>query len=388
MKHFSIVIIAAATTLATAHGVGKASDPRGLVVHEWGTFTSIAGEDGRAVRWLPQSDAADLPCFVERVPLDKSSFAGTVRMETPVIYFYPQHEMTVNVSVRFRQGVLTEWYPRPASADIGATRNGALEGTLTWPNVKLMPGAPADFAAEGKSNHYYVARQTDASPLQSGSENERFLFYRGVGRLPPPITAVVAADGKIIIRNPRGDALGDLMLFDNRDGHIGYEVRHSVTNEAVFDLHSADDEAASDHSNAGPQAELERMLVARGLFSKEARAMVDSWRDSWFEHGARLFYIASGPAIDSILPLNIQPEPTNIVRVFVGRMELITPATVREVRDAVATSDWVALARYGRFLQPIAERLLANASAPERHGIEQRLQAIYSSQPVPRNVCN
>src|SRR3954462_13576316 len=36
------------------------------VVHEWGTFTSIAGPAGRAMEWTPQAGQSDLPCFVAR----------------------------------------------------------------------------------------------------------------------------------------------------------------------------------------------------------------------------------------------------------------------------------------------------------------------------------
>src|ERR687884_2381827 len=35
-----------------------------LVVHEWGTFTSIAGRDGVALEWRPLNGASDLPKFV------------------------------------------------------------------------------------------------------------------------------------------------------------------------------------------------------------------------------------------------------------------------------------------------------------------------------------
>jgi len=37
-----------------------------LTVHEWGTFTSVAGPDGKAAQWLPLAGPGDLPCFVER----------------------------------------------------------------------------------------------------------------------------------------------------------------------------------------------------------------------------------------------------------------------------------------------------------------------------------
>jgi hypothetical protein len=386
MDRFTFVVIFVAAMTCTGTGdVIKASNP-GLVVHEWGTFTSIAGEDGRAVQWLPQGGPLDLPCFVERISSElKGGLSGTVRMETPVIYFYAPREMTVDVNVRFRQGVLTEWYPRPAksaSSDSASVRKAALDGTIAWRNVKVVPGAEANFPIEREANHYYVARQTDAAPLQSGSETEKFLFYRGVGRLPPPISAIVGEDGKIVVRNSRGDALGDLMLFQNRDGNVGHQVRHAAAGPVTFDPSTFDDESAP------PQAELEKMLVAHGLYRREAKAMVESWRDSWFEQGTRLFYIVSGQTVDTILPLEITPAPAEVTRVFVGRMELITPAALREVGELIAKPDWATLARYGRFLQPIGKRLLASSPAAERAKIEQRLQAVSSSWAPPAAGCN
>src|SRR5437870_8014867 len=38
-----------------------------LVVHEWGTFTSIAGKDGIALEWRPLNGLSDLPKFVHTI---------------------------------------------------------------------------------------------------------------------------------------------------------------------------------------------------------------------------------------------------------------------------------------------------------------------------------
>src|ERR1700682_1895660 len=38
-----------------------------LVVHEWGTFTSIAGKDGVALEWRPLNGPTDLPKFVHTI---------------------------------------------------------------------------------------------------------------------------------------------------------------------------------------------------------------------------------------------------------------------------------------------------------------------------------
>ncbi len=73
----------------------------GLIAHEWGTFTSVAGQDGKAVEWSPLSLPIDLPNFVEHFSYlgFKLGLRGTVRMETPVLYFYSPRDLTLSVHV-------------------------------------------------------------------------------------------------------------------------------------------------------------------------------------------------------------------------------------------------------------------------------------------------
>jgi hypothetical protein len=63
------------------------------------------------------------------------------------------------------------------------------------------------------------------------------------------------------------------------------------------------------------------------------------------------------------LPLTINPTPGQIVRVFVGRLEIVTPATVNAVETALASHDDVRLNKYGRFLEPILQ--IASEEHPE-----------------------
>lgn len=88
-----------------------------VTIHEWGTFTSIAGDDGQSVEWHPQTGSTDLPKFVEHLEgADfKGGLRGTVRMETPVLYFYTSSPKTVSVHVAFKNGLITEWYPAVSS---------------------------------------------------------------------------------------------------------------------------------------------------------------------------------------------------------------------------------------------------------------------------------
>src|SRR6185503_11102109 len=50
------------------------------------------------------------------LPPVKLGFTTLQRMETPVIYFYSDKELTVDVTVDFPQGIVTEWYPQLAPA--------------------------------------------------------------------------------------------------------------------------------------------------------------------------------------------------------------------------------------------------------------------------------
>ena len=102
-------------------------------------------------------------------------------------------------------------------------------------------------------------------------------------------------------------------------------------------------------------AELEGILVERGLYPDEASAMVRTWSDSWFEEGSRLIYIVPRGFVDHILPVTIAPAPAQFTRVFVGRLEIVTPATIQAVRTALAAHDEATLKKYDRFIQPILE---------------------------------
>jgi hypothetical protein len=355
-----------------------------FTVHEWGTFTSIAGEDGMAVEWRPLAGPDDLPCFVDRLRFSvKGLIPGTVRMETPVLYFYAARDLTVSVTVRFRQGVVTEWFPNaavtPSGVPSNSLRDPAFENSITWDDVRVVPASAPEFPKDDGASHYYAARDTDASPLESGGEKEKFLFYRGVGAFDPPLTAVVDPEGKIVVSDSRGEPVGDVMLFENRGGAIAYDFRHAGDSRMTFDplgvpLTTSPSARFGVDGSIPPLVELERLLMAHGLYPKEAAAMIETWRDSWFEEGTRLFYVASRATVDAILPLEVTPAPTELERVFVGRIELVTPATESGVRAAIARRDVTALRKYSRFVNAIASRILDRSTPAEQARAQAFLQ--------------
>jgi hypothetical protein len=395
----AVFIVSAAIFLLAADS--STVQPNNLTVHEWGTFTSVAGEDGSSVEWDTLGCKDDLPGFVNAAGYRGFKFRlqGTVRMETPVMYFYSPREMAASVQVRFPFGVITEWYPKgdneiyeskslmdsmringsvfptkslmdppPAGLDASLVRlssslNGIdtslrhLMGSIGWNDVQIQPGSTPEFPLEGAPSRYYAARGTDSAPVTVGDQHEKFLFYRGVGRFQVPLTARMAGDGKVIVGNRGTDQIPAAILFENRGGHLGFRNAGAISDAVTLDPPTLDGSLSNLLST------LELTLEAQGLFPREALAMVETWRDSWFEEGSRLIYIVPSRAIDAVLPLHVEPAAANTARVFVGRIELVTPATERAVEQAMAKGDWPALDRYTRFLDPILRRISGEGAA-------------------------
>jgi hypothetical protein len=340
----------------------------GLALHEWGTFTSIAGRDGQAMEWSPLTGSTDLPGFVEhfRDGSFKFGLRGTVRMETPVLYFYDSREENVSVRVSFSEGLITEWYPHATRVEpMASLFDGSLyqmhpDGSIAWDAVTVSPGLRAAFPREAQDSHYYSARQTSANPLRvktpTGEEQEKFLFYRGVSTLRAPLSAKLTADGKVQVANGAEEEIPNAILFERRGEQVGYRISGAIAKEIALDP----PELTGNVDDLG--RELVGMLVARGLYLDEAQAMVETWRGSWFEEGSRLIYLTPAGFVNRILPLSIHPSPAQIARVFVGRLELITPATKNAVETAFAADDKPTLEKYARFLEPILQIMLADSS--------------------------
>lgn len=359
----------------------------GLTAHEWGTFTSIAGREGQAVEWSPLTGSKDLPDFVEhfRTPEFKRGLRGTVRMETPVLYFYDSREESVSVNVSFSKGLITEWYPR--ASRIGPSANpeewslfqGHTDGSITWDAVTISPSLRAEFPRQPQDSHYYAARMTSATPLRvktsAGEQHEKFLFYRGVSTFHVPVSAKVAADGKIQIENSIEDEIPNTILFERRGDRVGYRIGGAVAKETALDP----PELTGNVDDLG--RELVGILVRQGLYLDEAQAMVNTWRDSWFEEGSRLIYLVPEKFVNGIVPLSIHPAPAQIARVFAGRLELVTPATEKAVEAAFADHDRATLKKYGRFLEPILQTMMAGGSGRSRaQKLTAYLSAVYSAQ--------
>ncbi|HET6425384.1 MAG TPA: hypothetical protein VFG20_16975, partial [Planctomycetaceae bacterium] len=349
------------STPGNAASLTAAGDGR-FVVHEWGTFTTFAGSDGVQLDFRPLLDA-DLPSFVlnrerqagARSMLTKSSLFGSVRMETPVTYFYVDEPRVVEVKVEFPHGLLTEFYP-PVRSMLPAYNGPASSrgpSELNWGRVQLIPekSLRPQLANEALSRelgsrlmaaappqeygqfHYEAARATDAAlvavnlppvdfakspaltlPPPGGLHLEKFLFYRGVGKFPLPLQAAVQQDGAVKIENTGADPIRSFFFIDVAPGANGVTIMRSQLSALESNSTATIPSPAEALTLPDLAQEVQRELVKAGLFEKEAMAMVNTWSGSWFsEPGRRLFYIVPTAVTNRVLPLHINPPPDESV---------------------------------------------------------------------------
>lgn len=378
-----------------------AADPSGIVAHEWGTFTSVQGSDGEPLRWNPFV-AADLPEFVyDRngrsepghpfVVRSKLANAWLQRMETPVIYFYSNRAATVDVSVGLPSGLITEWYPQVTAFGPYATSQSSF---IRWSHVELLGGdgnKPASLPGPGAvKTHYFAARETDAVPVRCAagalSETEKFLFYRGVADFAAPLNVHFAAARELVLKNRKAEDLRDLFVLEVDAAGAAFVridgLRSGEKTQLTLPTVAARQTVSATAAQLG-QA-MEKSLIAAGLFPREARAMVETWRDSWFaERGVRVLYSLPRPWTDRTLPLSIKPGPDDLVRVMIGRAEIFTPDSEEKLRTAMDGDDSVTAVRsleFGRFLEPALNRL--SFSAPTvREKIDEVRSQLRSAMP-------
>jgi hypothetical protein len=331
----------------------------GVVVHEWGTFTSVAGTDGAPVEWITLSGPADLPCFVNHLGgLNIKAAAGMVRMETPVLYFYSPARTTVSVHVDFPQGLISEWYPRASRVLPATMPYPAAGGQIDWGPIEIAPGEAASLPSGKQASHYYAARETDAAMLTTGGEREKMLFYRGMGSPRVSLEPRFTEDGKLEIQNRGGEPVPVAFVFENRGGRIGYRAVHGVQRSVNVDV------ATLRGTVDALRKDLTAALIEAGLYEKEAQAMLATWHDSWFEEGMRVFYILPRAAVDAALPLRVTPAPRSIARVFVGRVEVLAPEAQKTLATALAAGDVATLRKYGRFLDAYMRLIHGVSTAP------------------------
>jgi hypothetical protein len=452
MKTKYLGLLATSIAAVATAGFMSSSREQGLVVHEWGTFTSLQGSDGAPLSWNPL-DSSQLPGFVydwkhaglDRYPSGmlalgtKSVLVTLQRMETPVIYFYADREQTADVTVRFPKGGITEWFPQaprigpsfvPPSGPLARLDSGLhycgvspnftltsiLDGKkvkdslIQWSNLKILPASRHSDTAnrlpsDRSGSHYFAARETDSayvqatsfSPINSEPECEKFLFYRGVGNFTTPLWVEMKSEDKVTLANSGMRTLSHLFVLAIKDQAGAFvcvdQLKPGERKDALLDLSTQKRPFATLRKQI--QKQMAQALTAEGLYPREATAMVKTWEDSWFtEEGVRVLYILPRTWTDETLPMKIEPEPKDLVRVMVGRAELISPETEKKLAfeltqaekgEAWAEQDLLAKAQsLGRFAGPVFDRALDRTEVQRADRQKLKDKLLYAAAKTPK----
>lgn len=389
-------------------GTGPQYPGAGFRVHEWGTNTIVVGSDGSMQRGM-QHEEEDLPSFVYDRRREELATPFDVKMETPVTYFYSDRPLTANVSVAFPKGIFSQWYPAvqsfspptfvgrgdpvldtayPFSSPLCRTELSRVEnGTLAWGAVDILPrGGAAPRLTEASLDRYTWshARAVDANALHvktsSGTQDERFLFYRGLGNFPIDVNIAAQPgdaghDGGLVLTNrDLARPVGAVFVLRVEQDKAAFVVQPAGIAKGGTLVESAPvanlplDVYASDLAKT-MVAELDKA----GLYHDESVAMVKTWARQWFRTpGVRVLYLAPQAWTDAQIPLTITPKPAELVRVMVIRVEAITPALEQADVAAVQqlggdgsaqTAGSTHFKSLGRFAEPRLRRALALTKA-------------------------
>jgi hypothetical protein len=244
----------------------------------------------------------------------------------------------------------------------------------------------------GPEQTWGFARQTDAALVRKTTCNakkelefqfEKFLFYRGLGTFLPPLEVCARQDEKsglaLTLQNRGPLPLQAIFAVQVQDQAIQFAALDDLPGDAVRAVAGNSIFGLPVPLNTGvPQVKkaLASALVAAGLYAKEADAMVNTWERSYFRtEGLRVLYVLPRPTVDELIPIRIRPAPSSLVRVMVGRLEVLTPDReqqikkfltdlgARESRTRAAAS--AGLARLGRLGEPALRRIMAATKDPE-----------------------
>jgi hypothetical protein len=262
--------------------------------------------------------------------------------------------------------------------------------------VQILPrrlNEPAELRLpwDKSGSHYYAARETDSDYVRvSGNtgtpataEHEKFLFYRGVGSFRTPLQVTLAGnEDQVTVRNTGTEALTDLFVLnvsqDRSQGRFIPIERLAPDETKTVKLSPPSDLVPLSDLRAQLARRMQEALARQGLYAPEASAMVKTWDDSWFgEAGLRVLHLLPQTWTDQTLPLEIKPTPRELVRVMVGRAELITPTMEWQLLKQVVkfTENGAASRRriaeqtrdlaLGRFAEPAVRRILGRHPSRE-----------------------
>jgi hypothetical protein len=250
------------------------------------------------------------------------------------------------------------------------------DGNLSWGEVSVLARDASPSAPDAALDRYTWshARAVAAHPVRvtknGASQDERFLFYRGLGNFPLDVKVTSAEDGTLALANvdAKNRAGAAFVLRVEKDKaafavHAGGIAPNATLTATAPPATQAMDAYVQDLAKA-----MVTELDKAGLYHDESIAMVKTWARQWFRTpGVRVLYLAPQAWTDAQIPLTITPAPREQVRVMVIRVEAITRAQEKEdvaavnlfASDATSADGAAHFTALGRFAEPRLRRAIA-----------------------------
>lgn len=351
----SMVFCAAIAVLRASTGVTGEPVGEPLVVHEWGTFTELQNDAGKP---LPRINTDDEPVpdfvhgfgtsllrtrlFGKRLPFEYNDL--TVRLETPVIYFYPPRDqvdpMKVDVKVGLRDGWLSEFYPNAAYKAPGFEEKKRIQpnstGTLTWKGLEI--GGSGAYPETNEAVWLHPRNTRSATITNTEGESEKYLFYRGVGEFSGPVRVETDRQERLLTVSQKAgqeyheNPISGWLVHVRNNGGLAFRPV-LLNGENVQTSYTFEPSEFSREGYAVLRQAMHQELVTNGLYHDEASSMLSTWNRAYFRSpGLRLFYIVPKSWVENQMPLSISCE-AEIERVMVGRIELISDSQVEMVQQ-------------------------------------------------------
>src|SRR6185295_18984307 len=157
--------------------------------------------------------------------------------------------------------------------------------------------------------------------------------YRGLGNFTLPLAARAGDDGRLTLHHRGEDPVLNAWIYERREGDV------DTRRFAKVGLKPRQDRIVQcpQTGRSSIEVSLHEGLVAAGLTTAEASALLATWNESYFARpGLRIFWIVPRRFTDAVLPIAITPSPAKLERVLVGRLEILTPAFEAQLRHEFA----------------------------------------------------
>lgn len=291
-----------------------------LIVHEWGTFTSLMGSDGSRQEGMhheeatlpdfvygfkrPQSEPkiaetsqcthVKLPCpyldtlsrhnnSAEITPENPIGAGITQKMETPVIYFYGDVGQKVTVEIKFPQGIISQYYPKATSYAPRYNEAKTLGPSNFSFDVQLLQKSDTvNLPLTMPNSIWNPSRVVNANTIFVDREYEKFIFYRGVGDFDAKL--VVKNDGKkatLINHSSAPIQQAFILNFDGSKGAI--KPIGSIRKKKEVVIPATKMMLPLEVYISSAKDLIANALIAEGLFKDEAEALVNTWEKSYFK---------------------------------------------------------------------------------------------------------